>query len=631
MTTRMSCILLLLTILIPTGSYSFDDTESPEALNLYMRVQREYLDLKKDESRLRDENAWRNIINSYQVIVDSYPNDRLVDDITFLQGNIYRKMYEIFGNRQYLHRAVSNYRTVLRDYPSSFLQQAALYAVAEVQETHLQNPKEALETYNLLLDRFPKGYRSSAARQRLDALHIELGMTKAGEQIEETEAKSVADNVDAKPEANLKAVNSQPVAEPKTENSTTNAVETKGQLAVARAGVMNGRDTGKALINDIRSSFGKNSGRVTIEVSSEVRFKYEQLPAPNRRIFFDLHNVDLSRSKLVAREIVINNKYLQKIRIAQFSPSIARVVLDFDAFTDYNVFTLPGPDEHFRIVFDLYNAGRGPSYVSAANNTSPPKDGEEPPQTANSSYSGDGAKTNSDGKYSLSRQLGAKIKRVIIDPGHGGKDPGAIGYGRMTEKELNLDVAKRLQGVFKAKMPGVEAVLTRENDAFIELDQRPAISKAKEGDLFISIHSNSTRKGRASGIETYYLNFASDKEAEQLAAKENALSRLNQAKLRDLITRIATNNKKEESKELALFIQNNLYQQTRKVNTSAKNRGVRSAPFVVLIGTNVPSVLVEIGFINHAVEGKLLSTPTYRDRIADGLFYGIKAYIDSLQ
>jgi N-acetylmuramoyl-L-alanine amidase len=622
---KTSYIVFILVAIVSIPATGFDEKESSEALDLYMRAQRAYLDLKKDESQFRNEDSWRSIINSYQVIIDSYPNDRLVDDITFLQGDIYRKMYEIFGERRYLDLAVSSYRTILRDYPNSFLQQASLFALAEVQELHMKMPYQALDTYKQLLGKYPKGYRTAAARQRIDALYVELGIEEpqpreAEPRVVTTAAESTAEKAGGDGAGRITpAVNKRPVKAEAKESKLT-------AIAPAR---IHGTNTGTAVINDIRSSFGAKSGRVTIEVSREIQFKYESLPAPNRRIFFDLHNVDVSRSKLAAREISIDNKYLRGIRIAQFNRKIARVVLDFDAFTDFNVFTLPGPGNHFRIVFDLYNAGKGPSFVSAAADS--PAGRTDKPAKKERTFSGEGASSNSDGKYTLSRQLGIKINRIIIDPGHGGKDPGASGYGGMTEKELNLDVAKRLKRVFARKMPEMEVLLTRETDGFVELDQRPAISKAKEGDLFISIHSNSTRKGRASGIETYYLNFASDKEAEQLAAKENALSRLNQAKLRDLIGKIAANNKKEESKELALFIQNNLYQQTRKVNGAARNRGVRSAPFVVLIGTNVPSVLVEIGFINHAVEGKLLSTPPYRDRIANGLFYGIKAYIDSMQ
>lgn len=624
MKTRIVCALLLAVLILPARAAYVSDQDSSAALDLYMRAQRSYLDLKKDEDRIRDKQAWQRIINSYQVIIDSYPNDRLVDDITFLQGDIYRKMYEIFGERPFLDLAVANYRTVLRDYPDSFLHQAALYAVGEIEEMYLQLPYKAIETYEELLRKYPNGYRTPAAKNRISALNVELGISKP-------ESLSAANNQQPEPQmrpaADTTPARSENLSSEAEEEGEPAAADTPGNLTVVNPKVLHGKASGPALLTDIRSSFGSKSGRVTIEVSSEIQFKYEQLPAPNRRIFFDLHNVDLSRSKLAAREIAINNRYLKQIRIAQFNRGIARVVLDFNDWTKYNVFTLPGPGDHFRIVFDLYNPGKGPSFVSAANKIP----GGTNPAPGEPGYSADGAKSNSNGKYSLSRQLGAKITRIVIDPGHGGKDPGARGHGNMTEKELNLDVARRLRGIFKQHMPSMEIVLTRENDSFIELDQRPAISKAKEGDLFISIHSNSTRAGRASGIETYYLNFASDKEAEQLAAKENALSRLNQAKLRDLITKITANNKKQESKELALFIQNNLYQQTRKVNGAAKNRGVRSAPFVVLIGTNVPSVLVEIGFINHKVEGKLLTTAGYRDRIANGLFYGIKAYIDSLQ
>jgi N-acetylmuramoyl-L-alanine amidase len=195
-----------------------------------------------------------------------------------------------------------------------------------------------------------------------------------------------------------------------------------------------------------------------------------------------------------------------------------------------------------------------------------------------------------------------------------------------------LDVARRLKAMIEKEMPGIQVKLTRDDDRFVELEQRTALANTLEADLFFSIHANASRKrGRSSGIETYFMNFASDKEAEELAAKENAYSQLNQAKLNNLLKRITLNNKKEESRELASFVQTNLYRHTKPVNRYAQNRGVRSAPFVVLIGAQVPSVLVEISFIDHPVEGKLLLNDSYRDRIARGLLGGIKAYVESLQ
>jgi len=554
------------------------------AVRLYDRAQRAYFDLKSDESLLSDPAAWQRVVSAYRLVIDSYPNDPLVDDIIFITGGIHREMYENFGDRSALDKAIASYRTVLRDFPESYLQQAALFAIGEIQEHNLSDTVQALEIYQELITRFPKGYKTSAARQRIEALTEQTGESggSPGEGTEQPQPDGSAESAEKEPEPALEQ-SSEPIT-----------------------------------ITDIRTSFGRNNGRVVIELSRETGFEYKQLPEPNRRIYFDLYGVNLSGSRLTTNAIAISNSYLKQIRLAQNSPSVTRVVLDFDSFRRYQVFTLPSP---YRIVFDLYGAGSGPSYLSAAGKVP----GEKEPTV-------EGADRNHDGSYSISRQLGAKINTIVIDPGHGGKDGGAKGVQGLREKDIVLDVAKRLKSLIEKEMPWIEVKLTRDDDSFIPLEQRTAMANSMEADLFFSIHANASRKrGRSSGIETYFMNFASDKEAEELAGKENAYSQLNQAKLTGLLKQITLNNKKEESRELARFVQTNLYRNTKPVNRYAQNRGVRSAPFVVLIGANVPSVLVEISFIDHAVEGKLLLTGGYRDRIARGLLGGIKAYVESLQ
>ena len=579
MRTKILPLVLLMLTVSPLAAAAPEDG----AVQLYDRAQRAYFDLKADESLLGDPASWQRVVNAYRLIIDSYPNDPLVDDIIFITGGVQREIYENFGDREALDQAVASYRTLLRDFPESYLRQAALFAIGEIQENYLNSSKEALATYQDLIRRFPKGYKTAAARQRIEAL---TGSEAAGGAEEAAATGETAEEV-----------------QPEGSGSGGNMPAAGEQV----------------VINDIRTSFGRNNGRVVIELSGETRFEYKQLPEPNRRVFFDLQGVVLEKSNLKTNEIAIPNRYLKRIRLGQYSASTTRVVLDFDSFRRYRVFTLPSP---YRIVFDLYGAGDGPSYLSAAKESS----------TGRTEPTAKGADSNHNGEYSISRQLGAKIKTIVIDPGHGGKDPGAIGIEGLKEKDVVLDVAKRVRALAKQEMPWLDVKLTREDDTFPELEQRTALANAMEADLFFSIHANASgKRGRSSGIETYFMNFASDKEAEELAAKENAYSQLSQAKLTDLLKKITLNNKKEESQELARFIQTNLYRQTKPVNRYARNRGVRSAPFVVLIGADVPSVLVEISFVDHAVEGKLLLTSDYRDRIARGLLGGIKAYIESLQ
>ena len=236
---------------------------------------------------------------------------------------------------------------------------------------------------------------------------------------------------------------------------------------------------------------------------------------------------------------------------------------------------------------------------------------------------------NAGGGFSLSRQLGLGVSRVVIDPGHGGRDPGAEGSGT-TEAEVVLDVALRLEKLL-AEQAGVEVVLTRRTDTYVPLEERTAIANRAQADLFLSIHANASRSRSANGVETYFLNFASSPDAQAVAARENASSGQTMNNLPDIVKAIALNNKLDESKDLARMIQQAMVKQLRSGNRSLRDLGVKQAPFVVLIGAGMPSVLAEISFITNGQEGRLLKNSAYRQRIADALHEGITRYQRSLK
>jgi len=239
-------------------------------------------------------------------------------------------------------------------------------------------------------------------------------------------------------------------------------------------------------------------------------------------------------------------------------------------------------------------------------------------------------KPTHDGDHSLTRALGLKISRIVIDPGHGGHDTGTIGPHGLMEKDLCLDVALRLGALIEQKLPAAQVIYTRKDDTFIPLEDRTKIANDAKADLFISIHANSSQDASARGVETYYLNFATSPESMEVATRENANSQESLHDLQDLIQKIARNEKVEESKELAGDIQGTLAQRLQLVSHSEKNRGVKKAPFVVLIGANMPSVLSEISFVSNPNDERLLRKGDQRQRIADGLYHGIATYLDNL-
>ena len=237
---------------------------------------------------------------------------------------------------------------------------------------------------------------------------------------------------------------------------------------------------------------------------------------------------------------------------------------------------------------------------------------------------------NLDGQRSLTRVLGLKIGRIVIDAGHGGHDTGTIGPTGLMEKDLCLDVALRLGKLIEKQLPGAEVVYTRSDDTFIPLEERTAIANQAKADLFISIHANSSGDHAARGVETYYLNFSSSPEAMQVAARENATAQGGVHNLQDMIQQIARNEKIEESKELAADIQGSLTKRLQRTNHAIRDRGVRKAPFVVLIGANMPSILAEISFISNPADEQLLKKPENRQHVADGLYRGVETYLQSI-
>jgi N-acetylmuramoyl-L-alanine amidase len=237
---------------------------------------------------------------------------------------------------------------------------------------------------------------------------------------------------------------------------------------------------------------------------------------------------------------------------------------------------------------------------------------------------------NLDGQRSLTRVLGLKIGRIVIDAGHGGHDTGTIGPGGLMEKDLCLEVALRLGNMIEKQLPGAEVVYTRNNDTFIPLEERTAIANHAKADLFISIHANSSGDRAARGVETYYLNFSSSPEAMEVAARENATAQGGVHNLQDMIQQIARNEKIEESKELAADIQGSLSKRMQRSNNAIRDRGVRKAPFVVLIGANMPSILSEISFISNPADEQMLKKPENRQHVAEGLFRGVEDYLQSI-
>ncbi len=239
------------------------------------------------------------------------------------------------------------------------------------------------------------------------------------------------------------------------------------------------------------------------------------------------------------------------------------------------------------------------------------------------------ADKTANGETSLVRALGLKINRIVIDAGHGGHDSGTLGAGGIEEKDVVLDVALRLGKLLHDRL-GAEIIYTRSDDTFIPLETRTAIANKAQADLFISVHANSSEDTSARGVETYYLNFTSDPAALDVAARENAVGGQSIHQLSDLVKKITLKDKIDESREFASDVESSLYGGLARGNEGLKNRGVKKAPFVVLIGANMPSILAEISFVTNPKDAAQLREPEYRQRVAESLYNGVARYESGL-
>jgi N-acetylmuramoyl-L-alanine amidase len=423
--------------------------------------------------------------------------------------------------------------------------------------------------------------------------------------------------------------------------------------------------------------------RVAIEVSGEFQYRTDRLYNPDR-VYFDILN---ARPRIESKRMLgqdLEDKAVKRIRVAETTPGVTRVVLDLAANVQLVTSQLSNPD---RLMIELRvpaNLAAPPKLDTAAAPAPPatpagirpelaervnaepnrselakPEPAPAPPEAApkylppaggtpkpeptiakakpgpaklpppTPEETAKAARHTASGESSLIRALGLKINRVVIDPGHGGHDQGTTSPHGLFEKELVLDVAQRVGKLIEDSM-GAEVIYTRTDDTFVPLEGRTALANDKKADLFLSIHANSSSYPRIAGVETFYLNINGTKDALDVAARENASSQKTVFELQDIIKKITLHDKVEESHEFAGRLQTALFAFSARNFPGSKNRGIKTAPFVVLIGANMPSVLAEIGFLSNLREETLLKKPDYRQKLADALYRGISRYAEGL-
>lgn len=351
-------------------------------------------------------------------------------------------------------------------------------------------------------------------------------------------------------------------------------------------GLPQGEAADKAVVKDIRYWSSSGQTRVVIYLSQPVEFSKSRLSNPDR-LFFDLSNSKISKE--IKNSLPVGDGILKLVRAGQYNKDTVRVVLDLETMQDFNVFTLDDPS---RLIIDV-NAKRAERVVSK--------------------------------------------KIVVLDPGHGGHDPGAVGQKGLREKDVVLDIALKVRKILSDD-PSVEISLTRDKDIFIPLEERTAIAKKRDADLFVSIHANASTRRAARGIETYLLNWTTDEEAIRVAARENYISvkkmKESMKKHKDNLVDIMLGDlsrdfKRDESIKLANYVQNSLVTDAGTVQKKVANLGVKQALFYVLVGATMPSILAEVSFISNPEEERLLSSESYRAMLANSIASGIRTYLSS--
>jgi N-acetylmuramoyl-L-alanine amidase len=719
----------------------------------------------------RTRAAYTRVLEAYRAIYHDNPRDTHAPEAILVVGQLLEEQGRDLDDEKSLHAAVGQYEFLRSQYPTSPLRAGALLAEARLERDDLNAAVVASAKYAELVKESPRSEAGRAAKVELAELKGQgsgsrgpgsvetaasgvaartvpeglkppsaAGVGGTAEAVPISKAGSltrpaVAATVEAGSSAALRNDNKTPLG---VESKHVQRVESKPAVASERVTATSGeKPTALAIVSGIRQWSTPTYTRVAIDLGDEVKFEAARVPHPDR-IYFDLHGAKLAQELVGKSFNVTDNGFLKRIRAAQASGDVTRVVLDVSDVTEYSAFLLPNP---YRLIIDIHGKqdqattqrdelvtaeaapeGMTPEVpalaartASAAANVSglpamavtdggdavrpvkplpgapvaaakasaaarpvpntvavakpatssevaavslapdkveathaptskpisatvpaaakemaaPSSKKTKAAAVALNATPAKAAEKTADGETSLIRALGLKINRIVIDAGHGGHDSGTLGDGGIQEKDVVLDVALRVGKLLHDRL-GAEIIYTRSDDTFIPLETRTAIANKAQADLFLSIHANSSQDATARGVETYYLNFTSDATALDVAARENAVSGQSIHQLSDLVKKITLKDKIAESREFAADVEGSLYAGLTKGNAGLRDRGVKKAPFVVLIGANMPSILAEISFVTNPRDAEQLREPEYRERVAESLFAGVAKYENGL-
>jgi N-acetylmuramoyl-L-alanine amidase len=646
----------------------------------------QYARAEELRAQLNSKPADKRALSEYKQVVASYrrvylitPHASEVPDALLAVAELYTEMGNRFG-RSYFQLATDSYQFLLHEYPTSHFGQDAMLRMAGLQKDQLGDSTAATKTFEEFLKKYPRSVRKREAQEAL----AEMALLRNSEELSASAPTAAPAAKDAE-----KTAEAAELARRVPEDAVLVYANPGHVPRLRRIGASAAADSTRVIIdledlvqyssarirNPDRIFFDLHAARLTPELArQEIHVEGDLLSAvrvaQNQagvvRVVLSVNGVkDYAASLLSNPPQLVIDLYPDSrgaaVRAAKTKrnarqgaaeePNVDSAAAREERSAVQPVSTATARVEPFGPPVSLAgaapNGGTGSGAEGAAisaphnsslvdNSTATGRSGKSRKNAKSMGAKPDliqpasAALPTRDGQSTLTRTLGLKIGRIVIDAGHGGHDTGTIGPTGLMEKDLCLDVAQRLGKIIHQRLPGADVVYTRSDDTFIPLEERTRIANESRADLFISIHANSSHDHAARGIETYYLNLKGSPDAMEVAARENATATESIHDLEDIVKKIARSEKIDESREFAADIQESLAKRIQKLNKTVKDRGVRKAPFVVLVGADMPSILTEISFLSNPADEQLLKKPEHRQRVAEGLYQGVASYLQSL-
>lgn len=567
---RILVWILAVLILFPGGSLAVD------ARGKYLEADGCYKKLRHSPEKKHKVLEWLKCIDKYEDIYTGFPRSSWAAAGMYKASQLYLKLFDLSGDDIYKTRAVDLLARIQKRYPDSAYRKRA---------------NDLLKT--ITADPVPVPVRHLRSR-KAQTKDSSLSLTMAPVDKNKNSAQP-SEPEDSSPDPAREEVCPEPPP-PQI---------TKGDITVT----------------DLRFWSNPEYTRIVVNASEERPYTHRllkkdpEIDKPFQRLYVDIDQARLGRD--LPSHTPINDNLLNQARAGQYLPHTVRVVVDIKSFENYKIFSLKDP---FRIVIDVWGKGSNGAPPESAHQIA--EAGKEPVRM--SRITTDNLKSSD-----IARQLALGVKKIVIDPGHGGQDPGAPGAIRgVWEKDVVLKLARNLAQKLRDRLQ-CTVVLTRSEDVKLTLEERTAIANTERADLFISLHCNAAKSRKLSGIETYFLNLATDDQAIAVAARENATSKKNISDLEYILSDLMKNAKIEESTRLAHDVHLSMVQGIQKKYSRINDLGVKQAPFYVLLGARMPSILIEASFISNPRECKRLLTASYRDDICNAITNGIEKYIDA--